>query len=70
MEDAYKLLVRNRLGNESFSEVIRRILNKKKSIVNFAGTWKDISDEEAEEMKKNIMELRKRSTKELVQKYK
>ena len=35
----------------------------------FAGAWKDMSDKEAEQMKKEIKELRKRSTKELTNKY-
>ena len=35
----------------------------------FAGAWKNISDEEAEKMKSNILKLRKNSTKELMEKY-
>ncbi len=70
MEDAYTLLVRNRIGDESFSEVIRRIFGKRKSIMEFAGVWKNVADKEIEKMKKGIKELRKRSTKELMQKYK
>ena len=31
MEDAYHLLVDNKLSNESFSDELRRVLNKKKS---------------------------------------
>jgi predicted CopG family antitoxin len=70
MDDAHDLLVRNRMGDESFSEVIRRILGKKRKIMEFAGAWKNVSDKEAERMKKRILDLRNRSTKELIRKYK
>lgn len=70
MDDVYELLVTNRNNNESFSQVIRRTLKKKRSIKEFAGAWKDMSDKDVEEMKSNIDKLRKRSTKELMEKYK
>ena len=70
MDDAYRLLVRNRMGKESFSEVIRRTLTRKKNIMEFAGAWKNVSDKEAESMKRRILDLRKRSTKELMREYK
>jgi predicted CopG family antitoxin len=70
MDDVYDLLVRNKRVGESFSDVLRRVLSKKKSILEFAGAWADIDDEEAEEMKKNIKKLREDSTKELLRKYK
>ncbi len=66
MDDAYGLLVRNRMGNESFSEVIRRTFGKKKSIMEFAGAWKDIDDREIERMHEHVEGLRKRSTKEFL----
>ena len=70
MEDAYEILSRNKAKNESFSQVIRRTMKRKKDIMEFAGAWKNISDEEAEKMKSNILKLRKNSTKELMEKYK
>ncbi len=44
-----------------------RKMEKKKSIMEFAGIWKDMSDEDAEEIKNNIKKLRKKSTKELIE---
>ena len=70
MEDAYEILLGNKIKNESFSQVIRRTMRRKKDIMEFAGAWKNISDKEAEEMKSNISKLRKRSTKELMEKHK
>lgn len=66
MDDVYKLLLLNKLKNESFSEVIRRNLTKKRDIMEFAGAWKNISDKRIEEMKKDVRELRRRSTEELL----
>ncbi len=43
---------------------------KKKDIMEFAGAWKSMSDEEAEEMKLVIERLRKRSTRELLKEIK
>ena len=66
MEDVYELLVRNKKDGESFSQELRRVLPKKGDIMEFAGAWKHISDEEAEEMKKAIYQLRKNSTRSLL----
>ena len=67
MKDVYELLLRRKTINESFSDVIRRELKMKKSVMEFAGAWKDIvSKEEAEKMKTDIKKLRKRSTNELL----
>ena len=60
MEDAYSLLARNKLASESFSDTLRRVLSKKRNIMEFAGAWSDMNDEEAEEMKKNMREVRKK----------
>jgi predicted CopG family antitoxin len=54
MDDVYELLVKNRRDNESFSDVIRRALSKKKDIMKFAGIWKDMPPERIEAMKKAI----------------
>ena len=64
MEDVYRLLLARKIANESFSDVIRRELKRKKNIMEFAGAWKDlVSDKEAEDMKKTIKEFRKNSLK-------
>ena len=70
MEDAYEMLARRKGKEESFSDVIRRVVGKEKNIMRFAGAWKDMSDKEAERMKKHIKDLNKRATKELFQRLK
>lgn len=65
MDDAYEILSRNKMKSESFSGVIRR-LAKSGDIMAFAGAWKKMSDKEITEMKKDIMDLRKKSTKDLL----
>ena len=70
MDDAYDLLVRNRRKGESFSSVIRRIAEKKKDIMEFAGIWKNKDDEEIEEVKENIIKFRKKATSDLLRKIK
>ena len=70
MDDAYDLLVKKRRKGESFSSVIRRITTKKSDIMTFAGAWKNISDEEANQIKEDIANLRKKSSKELMEKLK
>ena len=67
MEDVHKLLILNKLKNESFSDVLRRLLsNNKNDIMKFAGAWNEVSDDSIEQMKENIERLRKDSTKELL----
>ena len=70
MEDAYELLAKKKAEGESFSDVIRRVVSKEKDIMQFAGAWKHISDKEADQMKKHIKDLNKRSTRELLQRLK
>ena len=65
MDDVYKLLVLNKIGEESFSDVIRRILTRKNNLIDLAGSMKSLGEREAREIKKDIMVLREKSTKEL-----
>lgn len=60
---------------QSYNEIIEKIakenLNKgNKDIMAFAGAWGHLSDKEIDEMKNNIAKLRRRSTLELMRKYK
>ncbi len=66
MNDAYNILKNKKRKNESFSGVIRRLAGSKKDIMEFAGIWKNIAEEDTEKMKENILELRRRSTAELM----
>ena len=60
-EDAYLLLKDQKRKNESFSEVVLRLLGpKEKKLSDLAGTWKDVPDEDIDEMKQQIREMRRR----------
>lgn len=66
-EEAYKALAGDKNANESFSEVILRTHKKKgnvEDIMKFAGAWSDMSDEEANKLKKHIEDMRKRAGKQ------
>ena len=58
-KDAYEILVREKREGESFSDVIKR-LSQKKSIMGLAGAWKDMTDEEYEEWMEAIGEKKRR----------
>ena len=68
MDDAYKILASRKNKDESFSEVIRKIVSEKQDIMKFAGTWKNISDKEADAMKKKIASIRRKSTIDMLKK--
>ena len=70
MNDVYELLARNKRKDESFSEELRRIVPKKGNIMECAGLWADMSDKEAEDMKKTINDFGKRFTKSLLKRTK
>ncbi|MBS3128555.1 hypothetical protein J4410_05395 [Candidatus Woesearchaeota archaeon] len=62
MDEVYKELVYHKLQRESFSKEIMRFLGKKGSILDLAGSW-NISEEEANEIKKNLLDLKQKTTK-------
>ena len=59
MNDAYQILSKQKMKNESFSELIRRTLSKKRNIMEFAGAWSDMQETEANELKERIKKIRK-----------
>lgn len=63
-DDAYELLKKMKMGDESFSDTIRR-LAKRRRLSDCAGLWADIPDEEMEAITGSIMELRKRAKESL-----
>lgn len=49
-DDVYETLTKEKREGESFSDVIRRLGKRKGSLLEFAGAWADIPDEECREM--------------------
>ena len=57
-DTAYNLLLSMKSKDEDVSAAIIRLLKKKASLAECAGLWKDIPDEEIEEMDEGMKELR------------
>ena len=57
-DEAYKRLKKQKIGNESFSEVVKRITKPvhNKSLLEFAGKW-ELNENELITMKKKIKDL-------------
>ena len=53
MDDAYELLKQEKAGNESFSDVIRKVVPKKKSIWDFVGILTEEEGEKLQEFVRN-----------------
>ena len=66
MEDVYKLLKAVKRANESFSDMLRREIGERTSILEFAGAWSGLSDAEVSAIKEDIRDMRKKGTKELL----
>ena len=64
-EDAYDILARQKKEGESFSSEIRRLLGRKTRISDLAGSWSDVTEKEAEEMKGVIRRQREESTRHM-----
>jgi predicted CopG family antitoxin len=57
-EEAYKLLLSEKRVGESFSDVIIRLIkSNKKNIMDYAGIWADISDEEVSKLFKDLEKM-------------
>lgn len=70
MDDVYERLVALKRPQESFSDELRRLTETKGNIMEFAGIWKDMTDKDADEMKKMIRSTkRKTDLKTLKQRY-
>lgn len=63
-DDAYELLKKMKMGDESFSDTIRR-LAKRRRLSDCAGLWADVPKEEMTALSENILELRKKTRKSL-----
>lgn len=58
-EEVYNKLLEAKKGNESFSEVIERLLEGKKDLMPFAGIFS--KDKDFEQATKDILEVRKKT---------
>lgn len=68
-EDAYRALAALKREGESFSDVIRRITRTSRSLLEFAGDWKDIPKarlREVEEWLKRSDDLSKAKLRKIV----
>ena len=56
-DEVYKNLVKIKTKDESFSDVISRLMQKR-SLLDFAGLWADVPEEKIEEITKELEEMR------------
>ncbi len=56
-DDVYETLVKMKAENESFSDVISRLMYRR-SLLDFAGRWADIPREKIEEITKELETIR------------
>ena len=54
--EAYEALRRLKREDESFSDVILRLVRSKGNILDLAGSWGNVSDEESERMLSSVRE--------------
>jgi predicted CopG family antitoxin len=45
-EEAYQMLKRQKRGEESFSDAVKRLARPRRSIMSFAGIWSDMTEVE------------------------
>jgi predicted CopG family antitoxin len=60
-EEAYKILRMEKKGDESFSEVIKRLAKERRRLSDSLGAWK-MTDQEAEQIFSNLRRNWKKST--------
>lgn len=57
-KDLYDTLRRNKIGNESFTDVIIRIMDERKQPSRFFAAWADLTTEEERALEGSMSELR------------
>lgn len=60
-EDVYRSLVQAKSDEESFSDAIERLLQRKDSLLSFAGAFKE-DDSELRQIEKEVRKLRSSAT--------
>ncbi|HXY47309.1 MAG TPA: antitoxin VapB family protein [Thermoplasmata archaeon] len=58
--EAYELLRRNRRSGETFSDAVKRLSGGRRSILEYAGIWKEIPDRDLEKIRSFLREGRRR----------
>lgn len=61
-DEAYKGLSREKLGGESFSGAILRLVAARGAVMSYAGAWNDLPEAEIKRMKSSIAEMRRSAT--------
>ena len=56
-DDVYESLLKMKTRNESFSDVISRLMHRR-SLLDFAGRWADIPEEEIKELTEELETMR------------
>ncbi len=56
--EAYDLLKRQKRGEESFSDAVKRLARPRRPITSFGGMWKDMTPKERRELDRAYSELR------------
>ncbi|MEK6808997.1 MAG: antitoxin VapB family protein [Nanoarchaeota archaeon] len=70
MDDVYELLVRNKRESESFSDELRRLLNNGGSILECAGLWSDLTDEQLKQMEDALKRSKEYTRKHIMERLK
>ena len=58
--EAYEMLRRNRRPGETFSDAVKRLSGGRRSILEYAGIWKDIPEKDLEKVRSFLREGRRR----------
>ena len=58
--EAYEMLRRQRRSGETFSDAVKRLSGRRRSILDFAGIWKDIPNEDLARIRTFLKEGRRR----------
>lgn len=58
--ESYDMLRRQRRAGETFSDAVRRLNGRRRSILDFAGIWKDIPEEDYAKIRAFLAEGRQR----------
>jgi predicted CopG family antitoxin len=58
--DAYAVLRRHRRTGETFSDAVRRLSGRQRSLLDFAGIWKDMPEADLDTIRAFLAEGRRR----------